>query len=90
MMAEGDLVTFEPVSEMKQALPPLPGAKETGVFSIFRAVRPSPDIGEFNVVRKPFRFKKVLQDFGSPGIKAEVNINWEEFIVNGNPSASLM
>jgi hypothetical protein len=90
MMAECDLVTFETMGEMKQAFSPLPGAKETGVFSILRAVRPYSDISEFNVVSKPFHFKKSLQNFGLPGIKAKVNVNRHEFVMGGDSFASLM
>jgi hypothetical protein len=89
-MTEGDLVTFETMGKMEQTFSSFPGTKETGVFAILRAVRPSPDIGELNVVRVPFRFKKILQDFGLPRIKAKVNVNREEFIMNGNSFAPFM
>jgi hypothetical protein len=89
-MAKGDFVAFKTMSEMEQALSSFPGTEETGIFAILRAVRPSPDIGELNVVREPFRFKKILQDFGLLRIKAKVNVNREEFIMNGDPFASFL
>jgi hypothetical protein len=42
------------------------------------------------MVREPFRFKKVLQDFASPGIKPKVNVSREEFVMNGDSSASFV
>ena len=74
-MAECDLVTFETMGEMEQALSPFPGAEEAGILPILRTVRPSPDIGELDVIRKPFFLKNCFQDFGSVGIKTEVNVN---------------
>jgi hypothetical protein len=74
-MSEGDLITFEAMGEMEQALSPFPGTEEARIFSIFRTIRPSPDIGELDVIRKPFCSKIFLEDFGSVGIKTEVNIN---------------
>ncbi len=62
-MAKGDLVTFETMGKMKQAFSPLPGTEKTRVFSILRAIRPSPDIREFNVIRESFRSKKILLEF---------------------------
>jgi hypothetical protein len=59
-MAEGDLVTFETMGEMEQTFSPFPRAEEAGIFPILRTIRPSPDIGELDVVRKPFCFKIFL------------------------------
>src|SRR5512139_2468046 len=89
-MAEGNLVAFETMSKMKEAFSPFPGTKETGIFSILCTVRLSPNIGELDMVREPFRFKKILQNFYSPGIKAEVNVNWHEFVTGGNSFAPFM
>jgi hypothetical protein len=75
---------------MKQALSPFPGAKETRVLSILGTVRPYSDIGEFNVVRWPFRFKKAFQDFSSSRFKTKVNINREELVMDGDSFASFV
>jgi hypothetical protein len=81
-MAKGNLVAFETMSEMKEAFSPFPGTKETWIFSILRAVRPSPDIRELDVVRKTFCFKIILQDFCPPRTETQVNINWHELVMD--------
>jgi hypothetical protein len=68
VVTQGDLVTFEPVGNMEKTFSSFPGAKETRIFSILSAIRLNPDIGELNVVREPFCFKKILQDLGPTGI----------------------
>jgi hypothetical protein len=90
VMSEGNLVTFETMSEAEQMLSSFPGAEETGVFSILRTVRPSSDIRELDVVREPSPFKKILQDFGLPRMKAEVNINGKKFVMDRDSLASFM
>ena len=89
-MAEGNLIAFETMSEMKEAFSPFPGTKETWIFSILCAVCPSPDIGELNVVRKTFHFKKILENLGSAGTKAQVNVNRYEFVMNGDSFTPFM
>jgi hypothetical protein len=78
------------MGEMKEAFSPFPGAEKTGVFMILGAVRPPPNICEFDMVREPFCFKIFLQDFGSTRIKTEVNVNWEELVMNGDSPASFV
>lgn len=90
MMPQGDLVALKAVGEIKQAFSPFPGAKKTGVFPILRAVRPPPDIGELDVVGESFCFKKIPQEVGLPGIKAKVDVNRHDFIMDGDAFASLM
>jgi hypothetical protein len=89
-MAEGDLVTFETMGEMKEAFSPFPGTKETWIFSILRAVRFSPDISELNMVRKLLCSKIFLQNFCPPRTEAQVNVNWHEFVINGDSFTPFM
>jgi hypothetical protein len=84
VVAEGNLVTFETMGKMEKTFSPFPGAEEARVFSILRAVRPSSDIGEFDMVTEPFGLKKLLQGFCSPRIKAEVNIGREKVVMDWN------
>jgi hypothetical protein len=74
-MTQGDLVTFETMGKTEKTFPSFPGTEETGIFSILRAIRLNPNLGELNVVREPFYFKEILQDLTLPGIKTEVNVN---------------
>jgi hypothetical protein len=89
-MTEGDLVTFETMSDMEEALSPFPGTEKTGVFSILRAIRPCSDIGKLDVVGKPSCLKKISQSIGFLGGKAEIDVDRHEFIMDGDPLASLM
>jgi hypothetical protein len=90
VMSEGDLVTFETMSETEQLLSSFPGTEEAGVFSILGTVRPSSDIRELDVVREPFPFKKILQDLGLPRMKTEVNINGKKFVMDRDSLASFV
>jgi len=89
-MTESDLVAFETMGKMEQTFPSLPGTEKARVFPILRTVRPSPDMGEFDMVREASHCKKILQDFCPSGTKTEVNINRHQLVTDRNSFASLM
>ena len=65
MVSKGDLVTFQLVGQTEEPLSPLPRAEETGILSIFRAICPSSDVCELDVIGEVLGFKKILQDLSS-------------------------
>jgi hypothetical protein len=90
VVTQGDLVAFETMGKTEKTFSSFPGAEETGILSILRAIRLRPDIGELHVVSEPRRFKEILQDLTLPGIETEVNVYGEKFVMNGNSFASPM
>jgi hypothetical protein len=90
VVAQGDLVTFEPMGKMEKTFSSFPGTEETRIFSILSAIRLNPDIGKLNVVREPFCFKEILQDLGPARIKTKINVNRQKFVMDGNPLTPLM
>jgi len=89
-MTESDLVTFKTMSNMEEPFSPFPGAEKARVFSILGAIRPPPNISELDVIGKLPCLKKISQGFGFLGAKAEIDVDWHEFVMDGDPLASLM
>jgi hypothetical protein len=89
-MTEGDLVTFETVGDMEEALSPFPGAQETGVFSVLGAICSPPNVGELDMIWKLFCLKKISESVGFPGVEAEIDVDRHELIMNGDALAPLM
>jgi hypothetical protein len=75
---------------MEDPLSPFPGAEETGIFPILRAICSFSYIGEFNVIRETLCFKKILQDFCPFGVKTGVDVNRNQFVINGNTLPALL
>jgi hypothetical protein len=90
MVSKGDLVTFQLVGQTEEPLSPLPRAEETGVLSIFRAICFSSNLGEFDVIREVLGFKKVFQDFSSVGVETQVDVNRDQFIIDGYSISSFL
>jgi hypothetical protein len=90
MMAKGDLVALQPMGQMEDLLSSLPGAEETGVLPILRTIGFPPDVCEFDMIGEPLFFKIFLQDFSSPGVKTEVDVNRNQFIIGLNPFSPLV
>ena len=89
-MTEGDFVTFKTIGDMEEAFSPFPGAEKTRVFPILGAVRFPPNIGELDMVRELFCFKKIPQSVRLPRTEAQVDVNRHEFVSDGNALASFM
>jgi hypothetical protein len=89
-MSKGDLVTFEMMSKMEKTFSSLPRAEEAGIFSILLAVRSSPDISKLDMVRKSFGFEKIPQDFSPSRIKAKIDKNRKEFVMDGDSFTSFV
>jgi hypothetical protein len=90
MVSKGDLVTFQLLGQTEEPLSPLPRAEETGILSIFRAICSSPNLGEFDVIGEVLGFKKTLQDFSMSRVKTQVDMNRDQFIIDGYPIPSFL
>jgi hypothetical protein len=77
------------VPQLKKPLSPLPRTEETGIFPILRTVRLSSNIGEFDMIGETLPFKIILQDFGFSRTKTEVDVNGDQFVMDGNPFQTL-
>jgi hypothetical protein len=60
---------------MKEPFPSFPGAEETGVLPILRAIGPPPNIREFDMIGETLSFKMTFQDLGSTGTEPQIDID---------------
>jgi len=90
VMTQGDLVALEAMGKTEKPFPPFPGTEETRIFSILRAIRSPPDIRELDVTRQSSGLKETPQDLPLGRVKTEVDVNRQEFVMDGNSPASLM
>jgi hypothetical protein len=90
VMPQRDLVAFETMGKTEKTFPSFPGTEKTRIFSILRAIRLHPDIRELDVPRESSCLKEIPQDLTLGRIKTEVNVNRQEFVMDGNSPASLM
>jgi hypothetical protein len=89
MVPEGDLITFEPVGQLKKFFPPLPGTEKTGVLSILGAIGSLSNVCEFNMIGQTFFFKIVPQDASSSRIKPQIDVDGEQLITDRNSLQTL-
>jgi hypothetical protein len=89
-MSQGDLIAFQTVGQMKDKLSPFPGAEEAGILSIFRTICLRPNVCKLDVVGETFCFKKIFQGVGPFVVETQVNVNWNQFVMDGNMFSPLV